>query len=110
MCWSSREITRPSCVGPPPDSKARIRASCSSVCMVFRLPKKIADSRLTTPVVHAVRGDALLRYCSVGPAVAVQGRVPATELLPSLYNDIDILRLKLNQTRLPSGLFAGDHR
>src|ERR1700694_2323286 len=58
---------------------------------------------------HRAGLDTLLRNRGVGPAVAVQSRCPASEVLPSLYSDIDILRLNLNQASLPSRLFARDH-
>src|SRR5260370_28579555 len=53
--------------------------------------------------------DTLPRNRSVGPAVVVQSRVLAGEILPALYTDIDILRLNLNQARPASRLFARDH-
>src|SRR5437868_3142349 len=53
---------------------------------------------------------ALLRYRSVGPVVAVQSRFLTGEVLPAFYTDIDVLWLNLNQARLASCLFTGDHR
>src|SRR5438045_9789077 len=56
------------------------------------------------------RRHTLLCYHGVGPAVAVQSRVPAGEVLPALYTDVDVLWLNLDQARLTSCLFTGDHR